>query len=71
MPVLKPIKRTDLIRRLRDFGFEGLYSGGNHQYMVREQRKLFIPNPHRGEISPELLSRLLKQAGIDREDWES
>jgi hypothetical protein len=30
-----------------------------------------VPNPHRGDISRELLLELLKQAGISRESWES
>jgi hypothetical protein len=32
---------------------------------------VFIPNPHRGDISRELLFELLKQAGISREAWEA
>ena len=69
MPPLSPIKRRDLIRRLRTFGFEGPYAGGKHEYMVKETLKLFIPNLHRGEISKSLLSKILRQAGIDVDDW--
>ncbi len=69
MPALKPIKRRKLIQNLRALGFDGPYSGGNHQYMVKGERKLFIPNPHSGDISAPLLNRLLRQAGIDRGDW--
>ena len=32
--------------------------------------KKYVPNPHQGEISRDLLTRILKQAGISREDWE-
>jgi predicted RNA binding protein YcfA (HicA-like mRNA interferase family) len=70
MPVFGPIKRRDLIRALRQLGFDGPYAGGNHQYMVRGQHKLFIPNPHSGEISRALLVRILQQAGIDKSEWE-
>ena len=35
MPAFGPIKRSDLIRNLRKLGFEGPYTGGKHQYMVR------------------------------------
>lgn len=45
MPQVGPIKRRDLIRYLRQLGFEGPYAGGNHQYMVRGQLRLFIPIP--------------------------
>ena len=59
MPVLGPIKRRDLIQALRQLGFDGPYAGGNHQYMVRGERKLYMPNPHGGEISRALLTRIL------------
>lgn len=70
MPLVGPIKRDDLIRALRKAGFEGPYAGGKHQFMVRDELRLTIPNPHAGEISRPLLIRLLRQAGIDREEWE-
>lgn len=38
--------------------------------MVRDELRLTIPNPHGGEIGRPLLIRLLRQAGIDREEWE-
>lgn len=51
MPTFGPIKRQDLIRYLREFGFEGHYIGGKHQYMVEGERRLVIPNPHGGDVS--------------------
>jgi hypothetical protein len=38
--------------------------------MFKGQRKLFIPNPHKGDLRKNLLARLLRQAGISREEWE-
>lgn len=38
--------------------------------MVKGTLRLRLPNPHAGDIGPELLSRLLREAGISREDWE-
>jgi len=70
MPPVGPISRRDLIRYLRALGFEGPYAGGKHQYMVRGELKLALPNPHHGNISVDLLVRILKQAGIEREQWE-
>lgn len=70
MPSFGPIKRADLIRALRQAGFDGPISGGKHQFMVRGELRLVIPNPHAGEISRDLLSRLLRQADISREEWE-
>jgi predicted RNA binding protein YcfA (HicA-like mRNA interferase family) len=70
MPHLGPIKRRDFIFYLRKSGFEGPYSGGNHQFMVKGSRVVRIPNPHQSDMSESLLARILKQAGIDRDDWE-
>jgi len=70
MPPFGPISRRDLIRNLKDLGFDGPYSGGKHQYMIRGQIRLRVPNPHQGDIGPGLLTRILRQAGIPREDWE-
>ncbi len=50
MPSFGPIKRSDLIHYLRQSGFDGPYAGGKHDYMVKGQLKLVVPNPHRGDI---------------------
>jgi predicted RNA binding protein YcfA (HicA-like mRNA interferase family) len=70
VPRIGPIKRKNLLRYLRDLGFEGPYSGGKHQYMVKGQIKLVIPNPHQSDIGPDLLVRILRQADINRDEWE-
>jgi len=70
MPPYGPIKRRDLIRGLRQLGFEGPYSGGKHQFMVKGDITLRVPNPHPADIGRELLTRILRQAGISREEWE-
>jgi len=70
MPAFGSIKRRDFIRALKDVGFEGPHAGGRHEFMVKGNLRLTIPNPHQGEISKDLLSRILKQAGISREEWE-
>jgi predicted RNA binding protein YcfA (HicA-like mRNA interferase family) len=67
---LNPIGRHDLIGRLRQLGFRGPYAGGRHQFMVRGERRLILPNPHQVEIGVELLSRVLRQAGVDRTEWD-
>jgi predicted RNA binding protein YcfA (HicA-like mRNA interferase family) len=70
MPPFGPISRRDLIRLLRVFGFDGPYKGGKHHFMIRVQTTLTLPNPHQGDIGRELLARILRQAGITREEWE-
>ena len=70
MPSFGPISRRDLIRCMRAMGFDGPYSGGKHQFMVKGDVTLTIPNPHKGDVSRELLARILRQAGISRKEWE-
>ncbi|MCJ7675624.1 MAG: type II toxin-antitoxin system HicA family toxin [Sedimentisphaerales bacterium] len=70
MPPFGPISRKDLIRCLRAMGFDGPYSGGKHSFMIKGDVTLTLPNPHRGNISRELLARILRQAGISRKEWE-
>lgn len=69
MPRLGPVSWRELVRRLRALGFEGPYQAGPHPYMVRDDLVLTIPNPHRGDISADLLARVLRQAGISRDEW--
>jgi predicted RNA binding protein YcfA (HicA-like mRNA interferase family) len=73
MTKLAPVSRRELIHRLRKLGFAGPYSGGNHEFMLRDDDnlRLILPNPHRRDIGVALLSRLLRQAAISRQEWES
>jgi len=56
---------------LRRLGFAGPFSGGKHQFMVRGDATLTIPNPHRRDIGLDLLRIVLREAGISRREWES
>lgn len=46
-----PCKRNDFVRRLRQLGFAGLYSGARHQFMVYEQHRLTIPSNKEYSVS--------------------
>ncbi|MDJ0658474.1 MAG: type II toxin-antitoxin system HicA family toxin [Crocosphaera sp.] len=70
MPPLKAIKWRELVFYLKKAGFEGPFPGGKHQYMVKDNLKLTIPNPHQGDVSISLLTRVLKRAKINKDDWE-
>ena len=70
MPRFGSIKRRDLIHYLRQLDFEGPYSGGKHQFMIKGDITLRVPNPHRRDIGKELLARILRQARIQRDEWE-
>ncbi|MBC6433249.1 type II toxin-antitoxin system HicA family toxin [Nostoc sp. HG1] len=69
MSRLTPVSWRDLVRRLQELGFEGPYAGGKHPQMRRGDVTVIITNPHEGDISVGLLSRLLRQAGVSREEW--
>jgi predicted RNA binding protein YcfA (HicA-like mRNA interferase family) len=70
MPSFGSIKRRDLIRVLKQSGFEGPRAGGEHEFMIKGNLRLTLPNLHQGEISKDLPARILKQAGISRQEWE-
>ena len=69
MPKLPPVSRRKFIQRLRELGFAGPFAGGKHPQMLRGNLTLIIPNEHEGDIGPGFLTRLLKQAGVSREEW--
>ena len=69
MNKLAPLSWKDLIKKLRRLGFAGPYQEGKHPYIVKGNLVLTVPNPHRKEIGVDLLSRLLRQAEISRDDW--
>jgi predicted RNA binding protein YcfA (HicA-like mRNA interferase family) len=71
MPPFGPIKRKDLIRHLKQLGFEGPFSGCKHQFMVRGDVTIRVPNPHQADLGMELPARILRQAGIARDEWEA
>ncbi|MGZ6231020.1 MAG: type II toxin-antitoxin system HicA family toxin [Syntrophales bacterium] len=58
------------MRKLKSLGFEGPYSGGKHQFMVLGNITIRIPNPNQNDIAMELLGRILRQAGITKDDWK-
>lgn len=69
MAKLSPVSWSDLVKRPCVLGFEGSYRGGKHYFMVRGNTVLTIPNPHRKDIGVDLLFRILKQAGITKDEW--
>lgn len=57
MPRFGPIRRRELIRYLKRLGFEGPYSGGKHQFMVKDDITVRLPNPHQGNIGQEFFGK--------------
>ena len=70
MPTIKPIKQKELIRFLRKLDFIGPYSGGKHQFMVKGDLRIRIPNPHQKDIGKNMLKLILREAAISKETWE-
>ena len=67
----KPISRREPIRRFRKLGFTGRISGSRHQFVVKGDLKVRIPNPHKGgNIDWSLVKEILRQAGIKTSDWD-
>jgi YcfA-like protein. len=60
MPPFAPVKRHDLIQALQRAGFAGPFTGGKHEFMVKGELRLVLPNPHRGDIGKELLGTELE-----------
>ena len=66
---LVPVSRNELIKRFGKLGWEGPRSGKRHDFMQQANKKIRIPNPHRGDIGVDLLANMLRQAGISRDEW--
>ena len=67
MPKLSEISWRKFVIKLRVHGFSGPYREGKRPYAVKDSLVLTIPNPHDGDISVDLLTRILRQAGISRQ----
>jgi len=67
---MKPIPRRELIRKFQALGFAGPISGGRHAFMQKGSLKVHIPSEHRRDILVPLQREILRQAGIDVQDWE-
>ena len=69
MSKLSPVFFSELVRKLKALDFEGPFSGGKHLFMIKGELRLTIPNPHRQDVGVDLLKRLLRQGGIQRDEW--
>lgn len=69
MPKLSPVSQKFLIKKFKLFGFDGPYQQGKHPYMIKGSLSITVPNPHETMVSIDLLTRILRQAGITRAQW--
>jgi predicted RNA binding protein YcfA (HicA-like mRNA interferase family) len=70
MPKIGLLSFAELVRKLKSFGFDGPHSGGKHLFMIKNQLRLTLPNPHKEKIGVDLIRRLMRQGGISRKEWE-
>jgi hypothetical protein len=69
-----PCKRAEFIRRLRNLGFDGPYSGTRHQFMTYSTHRLAIPS--NAEYSVPQLRMMLREVeailerSISAEEWD-
>lgn len=67
----KNISWRKMVQKFRRLGFDGPYSGGRHLFMIKGKLKVHIPNPHKGDISKDLIMEILRQAEIFPKDWDN
>lgn len=72
MPRLIPVSHSELIRKLKNLGFDDPEQGSRgHPFMKRGDFTLHIPNDHGRPIDANLITMILRQGNISREEWLS
>lgn len=66
----KSISWKKLVKKLKRLGFAGPHPESRHLFMKKDDFRISIPNPHRGDISKGLVSEILREIDIDIEEWE-
>jgi predicted RNA binding protein YcfA (HicA-like mRNA interferase family) len=68
---LHPEKPSEVIKKLRQAGFEGPFGGGKHVIMRHPEtrRKISIPVHGGRDIPIGTLRAILRRAGISVEEW--
>jgi predicted RNA binding protein YcfA (HicA-like mRNA interferase family) len=71
MSRLSPEKPREVIRKLRELGFEGPFGGGRHVFMRHPETRVKISVPvHQGRDVPiGTLAAIIKQAGSTVDQW--
>ncbi len=69
MPKIPPCARPELIRKLKALGFDALCRWEAFIYEKGRKFRLTVPNPHGGQIDSGLIKEILRQSGINEQDW--
>ena len=67
----KPLSRREFVRKLRQLGFNGPWSGKRHEYMERNKVIALLPNPHGKDFSVGFIKEMLKQIGLTNEEFDA
>ncbi len=70
MTTAPPVSVRELIRRLRLLDFDGPFPSGKDSYMRKGSARLMVPDLHAADLSVGLVAKIVRDAGISREDWE-
>jgi len=69
--MIQSVSWREMIRKFHRLGYRGPYSRGKHLIVVKDDDVIHIPNPHRGSLSKQLISEMLRRAGISRDEWNN
>jgi predicted RNA binding protein YcfA (HicA-like mRNA interferase family) len=69
MPKIFPVSRRILIRKLKNLGFLGPYPATKHEYMKKDDEKIFIPNPHKKDIGLPIIKKIIHQLKISNQEF--
>jgi predicted RNA binding protein YcfA (HicA-like mRNA interferase family) len=72
MPKLTPIPAREVVRKLRQIGYEGPFGGGKHAVMRHPETgiKISVPMHANRDLPLGTLRAIVKAAGISVEEWE-
>ncbi|MEA1956734.1 MAG: type II toxin-antitoxin system HicA family toxin [Euryarchaeota archaeon] len=71
MPKLPILSAKDIIKVLREFGFQVHRQTGSHIHLWNEERKLLVTVPNHRELAKGTLTSIMKQAKLKREEFIS
>lgn len=59
-----------MVKKFRKLGFDGPISGGKHSFVIKGSLKVHIPSNHGSDINIGLINEILRQANIDKKEWD-
>ena len=69
MPKLTPLKSDELIRKLKQLWYDWPEAWGRHSHMTKWPKIIPIPLHWGKEIWVGLISKIIKEVDITRDEW--